>query len=100
MNLARASWLRPDEIASQRLALHFIFAKRLVFDAQTHAYWHYQTASRFSLQGLGKPARCARLFAARLSAFLVETLPGFISARCAERFRRRHFVCRHRVGSR
>src|SRR5438552_6510446 len=100
MKLARASWLRPDEIASERVALHFIFAKRLVFDAQTHAYRQHQTASRVSLQDLGKPARCARLFAAWLSAFLGETLPRFISARWAERFRRSHFVCRNRVGSR
>src|SRR5437762_4827026 len=100
MKLARPSWLRRYEIASARVALHFIFAKHLVFDAQTHAYWQYQTAPRFSLQGPGKPARCARLFAAWLSAFLVETVPGLISARRAERFRRRHFVCRSRVGRR
>jgi predicted alpha/beta superfamily hydrolase len=71
-----------------------IFAKHLVSNAQTHAYWQHQTAPRFSLQGPGKPTRCARLFAAWVSTFLVETLPGFISARWAERFRRRHFICR------
>jgi hypothetical protein len=49
MKVAQPSWLRVNQIASQRLALPFIFAKHLGFDAETYAYWQYQTASGFSL---------------------------------------------------
>src|SRR6266699_3819390 len=44
-----SSWLRTRKIASPRLALHLIFAKHLVSDAEKHAHRQYQTASRFSL---------------------------------------------------
>src|SRR5215468_1087337 len=100
MGSSATSWLRSRKSKTRRLALALIFAKHLVFDGETHAYWQYQTASRFSLHGPWKPARCTRLFSAWLSALLVATLPGLIPARRAERFRRRHFICRSRMGSR